>query len=254
MKRTLLGGLLLLLLLPAPGIAAGVGLNEVVRALESPFKPGAPNAVRDVRADFFQESHIASLDRTQRGRGTVMFKFEPGVAGHAPVAMFNWQYEEPSRQQIVSDGRTMSVYLPESNQVIESDISSIEQANATNPITFLSGLGNLSRDFTIRWAEPNQDAKGNYVVTLRPLRSSTLVREMVLVVDREAAQAQAQAGGPREAFFPILSSTVVDPTDNRTIIEFSAIQVNRGFSALDFRFVMPPGVDVVRPSGAGMGY
>src|SRR5512133_1371104 len=137
MKRALQWGLFLAVCFPGDGMAAVVGLNEVVRALESPFKPGATNAVRDVRADFFQESHIASLDRTQRGRGEVTFKFDPGVSGRAPVAMFNWQYNEPSRQQIISDGQTMWVYLPDSNQVIESDISDIEKANATNPITFL---------------------------------------------------------------------------------------------------------------------
>ena len=29
-----------------------------------------------------------------------------------------------------------------------------------NPATFLTGLGNLSRDFLITWAEPNPDVAG----------------------------------------------------------------------------------------------
>lgn len=252
MKKTMLVGLLLAVWLPAAATAANVGLHHVVTALESPFRPGASNAVHDVRAEFFQESRLASLDRSQRGRGTVTFRFEPGTRNRAAVAMFNWQYEEPNRQEIVSDGRTMWVYIPDNRQVIESDISNIGQANAANPITFLSGLGNLSRDFVISWASPNRDAKGNYVVELQPRRSSTLIRQLTLVVDRDAVLARANSSN--ETFFPILSSTVIDPADNQTIIEFRNIVVNRGTSSFDFRFVLPAGVEVVRPSGREMGF
>lgn len=245
MKRLLPAGLLLLCLLPAQASAAGLG--EVIRALESPFKTGAATPVRDVQADFFQESHIAALDRTQRGRGTVSFRFVPGNGNRAPQVMFNWQYEEPSRQEIVSDGKTMWVYIPDNMQVVESDISNVGRANATNPVTFLSGLGNLSRDFTIMWGNPDTDSEGNYILRLRPQRPSPLIREMILIVDRDAVQGQG-------AYFPILSSTVIDQSENRTTIEFRDLRVNRGLTALDFNFMMPPGVDVVRPTGAEMGF
>lgn len=251
MKRALLWGSILALLVPGMALAANVGLNDVIRALEGPFQ--REGAVRDVRADFFQESRIAALDRTQRGRGTVAFRFEPGDGRKAPVTMFNWQYDEPNRQEIVSDGRTMWVYLPENRQVIESDISLVGRADEANPVTFLSGLGNLSRDFTIMWASPNTDSEGNFVLELRPKRVSQLIRNLLIVVDRDAAL--AQANGSAEVFFPILSSTVTDPSDNRTIIEFRNIRVNRGLSPLDFRFIQPPGVEVVRPTpGAPMGF
>jgi outer membrane lipoprotein carrier protein len=78
-----------------------------------------------------------------------MFRFEPGDSRRAPVAMFNWQYQEPSEQEVVSDGRTMWVYLPESRQVIESDLTLANRGGSVNPVTFLGGLGNLSRDFFI---------------------------------------------------------------------------------------------------------
>ena len=258
MKKRLLVGLILSLLFPALASAANVGLRDVINTLECPFKADAGieckvERVEDVRADFFQESRLVALDRDQRGRGTVMFLFEPGDSRRAPIVMFNWQYQEPNDQEIVSDGRTMWVYLPESRQVIESDLTLDNRAGAVNPVTFLAGLGNLSRDFFISYASPNTDSDGNYILELRPKQSSPLIRNLQIVVDRGAAQEQVNPKG--HVFFPILSTTVTDPNDNQTIIEFSNIRVNRGLSRADFRFHQPPGVEVVRPTpGKNMGF
>lgn len=253
MKNRLLVGMILALLLPAIAGAANVGLKDVINALEVPFQGAGAGQVHDVRADFFQESRLAALDRNQRGRGTVMFRFEPGDSRRAPVAMFNWQYQEPSEQEVVSDGRTMWVYLPESRQVIESDLTLATRGGSVNPVTFLGGLGNLSRDFFISYATPNTDSDGNYILELRPRQSSPLIRNLQIVVDRGAAQEQVNPRG--QVYFPILSTTVTDPNDNQTVIEFSNIRVNRGLSRADFRFVQPPGVEVVKPApGTNMGF
>lgn len=253
MKKRLLLGFVLCLLVPALASAANIGMKEVVNALEVPFQGAGAGQIHDVRADFFQQSRIAALDRTQRGRGTVTFRFEPGDSRRAAIAMFNWQYNEPNEQEIVSDGRTMWVYLPESRQVIESDLTLIDQGSAANPVTFLGGLGHLSRDFSIMFAIPNTDSAGNYILDLRPKQSSPLIRNLLIVVDRKAAQ--AQANGSDNAYFPILSTTVTDPNENQTIIEFSNIRVNQGLSRADFRFMQPPGVEVVKPApGTNMGF
>jgi len=246
MKKRLFLGMILSLLLPALAGAANIGLKDVIKALEVPFQGAGAGQVHDVRADFFQESRIAALGRSQRGHGTVSFRFEPGDSRRAPIAMFNWQYQEPSKQEIVSDGRTMWVYLPESRQVIESDLTLASRGGAVNPVTFLAGLGNLSRDFSITYASPDTDSAGNYILDLRPKQSSPLIRNLLIVVDRDAALEQVKPKG--RAYFPLLSTTVIDPSDNQTIIEFSNIRVNRGLARTDFRFVLPPGVEVVKPA------
>ncbi|NIQ96491.1 MAG: outer membrane lipoprotein carrier protein LolA, partial [Desulfuromonadales bacterium] len=87
---------------------------------------------------FTQESSIASLDRTQQGGGRVTLRFEQQGGGQVPLVKFRWEYEHPTRQEIVSDGRTMWVYIPENNQVIESDISEVSRARAQDPLTFLT--------------------------------------------------------------------------------------------------------------------
>lgn len=237
-----------------------ISLNEVIQALENPFKVDAirsrgtgQSAIFDFQGDFFQESRIVSLDRIQRGRGRVWVEFDRSFSNRVPLTKFRWDYDQPTEQEIVSDGRTLWVYLPENNQVIQSDIEFTSRARADDPMTFLTGLGNLSRDFLITWASPNRDVEGNYILALRPRRSSSLIQRLLIVVDRDAVFALSRGGGTGD-IFPILSTTVVDPSGNTTIIEFSDIRVNRGIPDSTFRFAIPAGVEVIRPTGQEMGF
>lgn len=240
--------------------AAPIGLSDVINTLENPFKSdavvtrgGSDSALLDFEGDFFQESEIATLDQVQRGSGRVMVKYQRQRTERVPVALFRWEYDQPTRQEFVSDGKTLWVYLPENNQVIQSDIEFTSRSRADDPMTFITGMGNLSRDFLITWAYPNQDVEGNYVLELRPRRSSTLIQRMLLVVDRDAVADFKNSGAVGDRF-PILSSTVFSPEGNRTVIEFSNIRVNRGLPDSLFRFILPAGVDVIRPSGKEMGF
>lgn len=258
MKRLLT--LIMLTLLLAPALAAAappkeqIGLSDVIKTLETPFKAGAPGpgTIRDFEADFFQESRIASLDRVQRGRGRVMVKFDPQPGDRVKQTKFRWEYSQPTTQEIVSDGRTLWVYLPENHQVIQSDVELVNQSSKEDPMTLLTGLGNLSRDFLISWASPNIDAAGNYALELRPRRASPLIHRLLMVVDREAVLNFTRRGETGR-ILPILASTVIDPSENSTTIEFSNVRVNRGQSDSAFNFILPAGVEVVRPQGMGLG-
>jgi outer membrane lipoprotein carrier protein len=291
-RTLLLASLLAVVTTPA----RAAGLNEVIDALEAPFRSTtvAEKRIRDYTADFFQQSRIASLDREQRARGEVKVLFdhrgeERGLERDAErrvaTVMFHWQYEEPTRQELVSDGKTMWVYLPENNQVIQSDIGLVSKARENDPMTFLTGLGQLSRDFQINFATPNRDVEGNYILELRPRRTTTLFNRMVIVVNRYAvdivaAEDKTAAQEPRSKFekelsklappkpapgeafgsrrrsddFPMLSTTVYDQNGNSTLIEFSNIRYNVGLAPGSFRFMLPAGVEVVRPTGKEMGF
>nr|NIS40470.1 outer membrane lipoprotein carrier protein LolA [Desulfuromonadales bacterium] len=261
MKKILLLAILALPLASGTAMAVDViGLNDVIQTLENPFKADAVarrgtarSAITDFEADFFQESRLVSLNREQRGRGRVWVKFDRQSAQRVPLTMFRWEYEQPTQQEIVSNGQKMWVYLPENNQVILSDVEFSSQTRPDDPMTFLTGLGNLSRDFLITWATPNTDVEGNYVLELRPRRVSQMIQRLVIVVDRDAVLELTRNGSVGD-FFPILSSTVYDPNGNATLIEFHDVRVNRGLSDNFFDFIMPAGVDVVRPGEAQMGF
>lgn len=250
MRRLFLFLTLLLLAAPCAFAKDGApGLSQVVKALETPFQPGAGGGeILDFQADFFQQSRLSSLDRTQRGRGQVAVKFDRSRSGRAPAAKFRWDYNQPSEQEIVSDGKTMWVYLPENRQVIQSDIETVAQSRPDDPVTFLTGLGNLSRDFQATWGSPNRDPEGNWILELKPRRPSPLIQRLLIVVDKDAV------GGRKRDVFPILSTNVIDPSGNSTVIEFSSVKVNRGIPDSRFNFIRPAGVEVIRPTGREMGF
>ncbi len=304
-KRSLFSALCLGFFLATITTSAwAVALSDVIHTLETPFQTETAEELRinDYSADFFQESKIASLNRLQRANGRVEVSFNYQRPQTVPGVMFRWQYDQPTTQEIVSDGETLWVYLPENNQVIQSNIEMINKSRQSDPMTFLTGLGNLSRDFQINWATPNTDIDGNYVLDLTPRRVSSLINRLVIVVDRFAVEAyqnrdlednspqdprlaprdprlapqdpRLSSQDPRLAppsrrgdfafpgyggelnglWFPIMSTTVYDPNGNSTIIEFSNLRVNFGISKMSFNFIMPAGVQVVRPTGQEMGF
>ena len=254
MKRRLLLLVLLVALLPATG-ARAAELQQVVGTLESPFRAGASQqaAIRDFQADFAQESTIASLDRSQKGAGTVAMRFVRTGSAQPALVQFRWDYREPNRQVIVSDGKTMWVYVPENQQVVVSDLAAAQQSGNNNPLTFLSGLGDLGRDFNIAFADPARDAEGSWVLELTPRRPSALIVRLLIAVDDRAVAAFIR-GGTTGGILPLRASTVFDPAGNRTHIAFSHVRLNQGLGDKDFRFTPPAGVEVLHADGQKMGY
>jgi len=283
-NRSVISALCLAIFLTvAPAPAWAVSLSDVILTLETPFqtKTAEESRIYDYSADFFQESMIASLDRLQRANGRVEVAFDYQQEQTVPDVKFRWQYDQPTTQEIVSDGKTLWVYLPENNQVIQSDIEMVNQARQNDPMTFLTGLGNLSRDFRISWATPDMDVDGNYILELTPRRAASLISRLVIVVDHYAVEAfqnrgqeerpempmpvpspslsggfafPRHQGGPNDIWFPIMSTAVYDPSGNSTIIEFSNLRVNLGIPNQSFNFILPAGVQVVRPTGKEMGF
>ncbi len=244
----LIAGLFLLLTVPLASEATAVELTDVIKSLETPFNSETTESgrIKSFQAEFFQESHIASIKRVQHGQGTVSFKFAERSVSGAMQAMFRWEYREPSVQEIISDGRTLWVYLPENRQVIESDISQVSAQQGENPVTFLSNLGNLSRDFSISWGAEQVDKEGNYLLRLDPRKESQLIQQMQVVVSG-AAVTDWRTGHRTAEVFPLLSTLVTDPTGNRTLIEFHDVKINRKLEDRLFSFEKPEDVDLLKP-------
>jgi outer membrane lipoprotein carrier protein len=233
-------------MLPAGAYSAETELQDVVATLEAPFKESTPQSqqVLDFAANFSQESHIVSIDRSQYGQGQVAFKF---VAEKNPVSLFHWVYQQPSQQEIISNGITLWVYQPDNRQVIVTDIGKMA-VSGDNPVMFLSSLGNLSRDFNIAWAEPRQDDHGNYRLSLTPKKDSQLIRRMEVVVDSTAVTAWKEHGCSGQVF-PVVQTQVIDMGSNSTTITFDDIRINQGVEASQFNFIVPQGVDLIESTG-----
>lgn len=233
-------------------------IQDVITTLEYPFRADTPDAgaIHDIETEFTQESTIASLDKTQSASGRVIFKFDRPRADRVPRVSFRWEYDPPEMKEFVSNGKTIWAYIPENNQVILTELD--DQAIAAmpdNPVTFLAGLGSLSYDFLIRWASPQYDAENNYVLYMTPKHSSSTIQSLTVTVDRRAVQDYTVRNKTGERF-PIISTLGVDQNGNKYKITFDQqrMRVNRGMSDSFFNYILPAGVDVVRPDGRRSGY
>jgi hypothetical protein len=203
-----------------------------------------------VTATFFQKTVLAKGKREMRADGQMFVRFPTG----SDPLMFRFEYYRPLEHEIVLDGSTLWMYLPENRQVIRSDMADLLtdplEQNRGRGVTFLQGLGNLSRDFSIVFASPMYDTQGNFVLELEPRQSMAFIRKMFMVVRREAVLSRIEpARYPLrpEYAFPILSTTVYGHDDTATTIEFSSIQVNQPLPEVFFTFIPPATADVVRP-------
>lgn len=263
-----------------------IGLKDVIATVENSFKAGSNGQapISDFTADFFQRTLLAADHREMRGDGVVTAKL--ATAG-SPL-MFRFLYYRPYQQEIVSDGNSLWIYHPENREVILSDVSIYYNRPGFNPdrdhaVNFLQGLGRISKDFHINFASGMSDAAGNYVLELTPRRVMLNTRRILMVVSREcvmsfvtgatpltsgppAAPSRQVAPAARTPFgtpapfagmpafggtsdpFPLLSTTLEDQEGNSTTMEFANIKTNSRLPASAFSFMIPPGVQVVRPS------
>lgn len=228
--------ILFLLSTPVAQARTGADLKDVVATLEQGY-----DLLEDVQASFTQRATIASLKREERGAGELFIKRPAGRA-----AMFRFNYTKPQRQQIISNGKTVWIYLPEAGQVMASDVAAVLEGGAGGTLNYLTGLGRVSRDFNITFAGDGRDKRGNYLLQLVPRKPSQVIERLQITVSGEAVERFLEEGKATDPF-PVVASVVYDRSGNRTALEFSRVRVNRGLSDSLFTFKVPAGVEVVKP-------
>lgn len=216
---------------PADGTA---DLKIVVTSLEEGYR-----LLKDLQADFSQKTTILAVKREERGNGELALKRPTGGA-----AMFRFDYRKP-RQQIVSDGRQVWYYIPENRQVMVSDVKAM-LAQGGVALNYLTGLGNVSRDFTIAFLGKGRDGKGNYLLDLVPKKGGQAFSRLQLTISAAAVDKYREKGEAQEPF-PIIASVVFDQMGNRTTIEYSKVKVNQGIPSGKFTFKVPAGVEIIKP-------
>ena len=137
---------------------------------------------------------------------------------------FKWDVVKPYAQQIVSDGQQLFQFDPDLNQVT---VRKVDQAIGASPAAILFGSGSLEQSFTVA-ALPDKDGLSWLRATPR---------------SGEAGFVHVELG-----FSSGLPALIVllDAFGQRTHIELSGLVPNPPLAAEVFRFVAPPGADVVR--------
>lgn len=137
---------------------------------------------------------------------------------------FKWDVLKPYAQQIVSDGQQLFQFDPDLNQVT---VRKVDQAIGSSPAAILFGSGSLEQSFTVT-ALP--DKEGLSWLRAKPRNG-------------EAGFVHVDLG-----FSGALPARIIllDAFGQSTHIELSGLVPNPTLSAEAFRFVPPPGADVVR--------
>lgn len=221
--------------MPLSAATTRAPLKDVVAALEKGYA-----GLQDVQADFSQKTTISSVNREQKGSGQVLLK-RPASA----TAMFRFNYAKP-KQQIISNGKQVWFYTPETRQVLVNSVAEMFAGGNSIALSYLTGLGHVSRDFTIAFATEPQDKTGNYQLELTPKKASPVLVRLQLTVSSEAVE-QLSSTGEVKNIFPIIASVVHDVGGNKTRIEYSRALVNKGLANGKFNFKIPEGVEVVKP-------
>ena len=217
MKRAI--ALLALLIIAPPAVvpaAPAPTLDDVIRGVE-----GAYGKMTDLRGDFTQSALNKSLNQTIDARGTVYLK---------KGGKLRWEYAEPTKQEIVSDGKTIWIYTPQLNQV---NTGPAPEALAGPAGSFLSGLGKLREHFSVRFLTPAQplDADGNVVLDLTPKQPQPTLARLVLALDGKTYQ--------------VRKAVVYDQFENTVTMRFTRVAVNSGLPDKLFAFTPPPGAATV---------
>jgi len=198
------------LLAAVSGRAASV--DDVVRRVQERL-----DATKDFTAAVDQELVVASAGKSLRATGTVAFK-KPG--------RMRWNLSGTNPQVIVADGTTLWFYQPDEQQVLKAPFQAAFRS--TTPISFLTGVGRLGADFDVTL---EGETDGVVRLALRPRKAAGELGRLQLAVDARS--------------YDIVGAEVFDPVGNITRLRFSDLRRNTGMDDTQFRFEIPPGVDVI---------
>jgi outer membrane lipoprotein carrier protein len=196
---------------------AAPNADALAKALQQRYQ-----TIKDFTADFEHTYRGGALRTQTRERGTVKIK-KPGK--------MRWTYTAPERKEFVSDGVKIYSHIPEDRQVLVSNAPA--DGDAGTPALFLSGKGDIARDFTASIvASPVPDTLG---LKLTPKRPEAQYDYFIVATTQPGLQIRALATHDRQG--------------GDSVIAFMNLKENQGISDKEFEFRIPKGADVITNGG-----
>ncbi len=209
--------LFVMVLASASGAAEPPAIDETINRLQRIYEQ-----TRDFQANFVQETTVKSIRKTDVEAGVVYFK--------NPKQML-WDYKKPQAKKLIINSRKAWLYLPQEKTAYLQESEQIFKSEAL--IKFLSGLGKLKDDFTIKYAIPHAfDKGGNYLLLLYPREKGASYQYLQMTVAKSD--------------FHILRVSFDDMMGNSTVLKFSGIKMNAGLPSKLFQFQLPPDVSIFK--------
>ncbi|MBM3777077.1 MAG: outer membrane lipoprotein carrier protein LolA [Acidimicrobiia bacterium] len=216
-------------LLTLPGFVAPQGPMGRLGAQSPP----APEALARLLQSRYDQIRDFSADFVHTYQGGVLKTLvtERGAASIKKPGRMRWTYTSPERKEFVSDGERVYTYVPEDKQVIVGPLPSASEA--PTGIQFLTGQGDLARDFLVARAE--SPVPGTWALRLDPRQAQADYAHLVVAVDPTTLQ--------------IRGLTTFDHQGGESSFTFTNLKENRGLSDKEFAFRIPRGVDVLTDDG-----
>jgi outer membrane lipoprotein carrier protein len=178
------------------------------------------NGIRDFSADFVQSYEGGALRKRTTERGRVLIK-KPG--------RMRWTYTAPEEKLFVADGTRMYFWVPADKQVVVRNVP--PDGQAATPLLFLTGKGELLRDFVVSYATLAQAPPGTVALKLVPRRQERDYDWLTLVVDGQSLALRMLVAG--------------DSQGGVSTFSFSNMKENTGLPDGNFTFKVPRDADVV---------
>ena len=204
---------------PCGAIGGAEPADSVARDLQRKY-----DRVSDFSADFVHTYRGGVLKQQATERGRLLVK-KPGK--------MRWEYTAPEKKLFVSDGRKIYSYIPQDRQVVVSTMPQDDQA--PTPALFLTGKGDLTRDFNAAFDKVTDAPAASLALKLTPKKREPEYESLTLVVDPKTLNLQMLI--------------TVDTQGGRSAFTFSNLKENVGVADNQFVFHMPPNVDVVLAEG-----
>ena len=180
--------------------------------------------INDFTTDFVHTYRGGVLKQQATERGRLLVK-KPGK--------MRWEYTAPETKLFVSDGRKIYSYIPQDRQVVVSTMPQDDQA--PTPALFLTGKGNITRDFNVAFDTVAEAPAGSLALKLTPKKKEPEYDALTLVVDSKTLS--------------LRMLITVDTQGGRSAFTFSNLKENVGLADNHFVFQMPRNVDVVTAGG-----
>jgi outer membrane lipoprotein carrier protein len=215
-KRAMPTTVCLILILLSLGNAYCLTPEEIAEGIQQRYRE-----IKDLQADFDQKTSLPMMDRTREASGRLYLKM-PGK--------MRWDYLEGQQKTVLITGHTLLFYDPEERQATVTDLSRVP--NSEGMLTFLTGMGDLQRDFLLdSSATTSKSPQGYVMIHLLPRAENSQWTHLRLAVEPNT--------------FQVVQSSFEGIQGERTVIDYSNIQTNVGLSEEMFTFEIPEGTDIL---------
>ena len=205
--------LLLLLLISPVAAAADLNVSQIAERVDHRY-----NHLKTLKADFQESYSGAGLNRDESGE---LWLEKPGK--------MRWQYEQPALKLFVVDGKNAYFYVPSERQARRMSAKKLDDFRS--PIRYLLGHTKLQSEFTkLAISSETPKVAGGAVLEGVPKGMEDRVQRVLLEIT------------PADQ----ISRIRIEELDGSvTEFMFRDIQENVTVKPELFRFVPPPGVEVI---------